>query len=239
MSVLRTQISENLSFVAMCIVIIAALGFGAKFGEKFLPKLRKVSPARRVSIIGICSAIATVLHMLDFPLIFMAPEFYKLDFSELPVLLCGFYLGPTATVLCESVKIILKLLLKGTSTAFVGDFANFFVGCSFVLPATIWYHAHKSKHSAIIGLVLGTLSMAVIGTAFNAIYLIPKFAQLYGIPLEAIIGMGTAINASVTNIVTFVIICVAPLNLVKGAMVSVLTMLLYKRVARPLFGIRH
>jgi riboflavin transporter FmnP len=118
----------------------------------------------------------------------------------------------------------------------VGDFANFFVGCSFVLPATIWYHAHKSKHSAIIGLILGTISMTVIGTAFNAIYLIPKFAQLYGIPLEAIIGMGSAINASVHNITSFVMICVAPLNLVKGAMVSVLTMLLYKRVARPLFG---
>ena len=239
MNQLWIQISENLQFVGMCILIIGVLGLLAKYVEKLLPDKRAVSTARRVAIIGICSAIATVLHVLDFPLIFMAPEFYKLDFSELPVLLCGFYLGPSATVACEGVKILLKLLVKGTSTAFVGDFANFFVGCSFVLPATIWYHAHKSKHSAIIGLVLGTLSMAVIGTAFNAIYLIPKFAQLYGIPLEAIIGMGTAINASVTNIVTFVIICVAPLNLVKGAMVSVLTMLLYKRVARPLFGIRH
>ena len=236
---LWTQIAENLQFVGMCVVIIAALGLIAKYVEKLLPAKRSVTVARRVSIIGICSAIATVLHVLDFPLIFMAPEFYKLDFSELPVLLCGFYLGPSATVACEGVKILLKLLVKGTSTAFVGDFANFFVGCSFVLPATIWYHAHKSKHSAIIGLILGTVSMTIIGTAFNAIYLIPKFAQLYGIPLDAIIGMGTAINASVSNIVSFVIICVAPLNLVKGGMVSVLTMLLYKRVARPLFGIKH
>ena len=227
---------ENLQFVGMCLAVITALALLAKFAENRIGSKRSVTAARRVSIIGICSAIATVLHMLDFPLIFMAPEFYKLDFSELPVLLCGFYLGPTATVLCESVKIILKLLLKGTSTAFVGDFANFFVGCSFVLPATIWYHAHKSKHSAIIGLVLGTLSMAIIGTAFNALYLLPKFAQLYEIPLDAIIGMGSKINASVTNVATFVTICVAPLNIVKGAMVSVLTMLLYKRVARPLFG---
>jgi len=236
MNELWTQIGENLQFVGMCILIIGLLGMISSYVERFLPEKRKVTPARRVSIIGICAAIATVLHVLDFPLLFMAPDFYKLDFSELPVLLCGFYLGPSATVACEGVKILLKLLVKGTSTAFVGDFANFFVGCSFVLPATIWYHAHKSKHSAIIGLVLGTASMTVIGTAFNAIYLLPKFAQLYGIPLDAIIGMGSAIHASIHNVTTFVVLCVAPLNLVKGTMVSVLTLLLYKRVARPLFG---
>jgi len=228
---------DNLSFVFTCIAIIALLGFGARVVEHYLPEKRTVTPARRVSIIGICAAIATVLHILDFPLLFMAPEFYKLDFSELPVLLCGFYLGPSATVACEGIKILLKLLLKGTSTAFVGDFANFVVGCSFVLPATIWYHAHKSKHSALIGMIVGTLSMAVFGTAFNAIYLLPKFSQLFGLPLDTIIAMGSAINGGVTNILTFVVLCVAPLNIVKGASVSLLTMLLYKRVAKPLFGI--
>ena len=232
-----TQIAENLEFVGMCILIVGLLGMLAKFVERFLPEKRAVSPARKVSIIGICAAIATVLHVLDFPLLFLAPEFYKLDFSELPVLLCGFYLGPSATVACEGVKILLKLLLKGTSTAYVGDFANFVVGCSFVLPATIWYHAHKSKHSAVIGLILGTLSMTVLGTAFNALYLLPKFSQLFELPLDAIIAMGAKINGNIHNVTTFVILCVAPLNLVKGVSVSMLTMLLYKRVARPLFGI--
>ena len=138
---------------------------------------------------------------------------------------------------CEGVKILLKLLVKGTSTAFVGDFANFVVGCSFVLPATIWYHAHKSRHSALIGMVLGTLSMAVLGSAFNAIYLLPKFSQLFGLPLDTIIAMGAKIHAGITNVTTFVMLCVAPLNLLKGTVVSILTMLLYKRVAKPLFGI--
>ena len=237
MNGLWEQILNNLSFVLMSTAIVAGLALLAKFSERFLPEKRNVSVARRVSIIGICSAIAAVLHMLDFPLLFMAPGFYKLDFSELPVLLCGFYLGPSATVICEGVKILLKLILKSTSTAFVGDLANFVVGCSFVLPATIWYHAHKSKHSAIIGLILGTVSMSTFGSAFNAVYLLPKFAELYGMPLEVIIGMGAEIYPSIHNVTTFVILCVAPLNVVKGTMVSVLTMLLYKRVARPLFGI--
>ncbi len=239
MKELWVQVGENLSFVLMCISIVAALSLLAKFSERFLPEKRSVSPARRVSIIGICSAIAAVLHMLDFPLLFLAPGFYKLDFSELPVLLCGFYLGPSATVLCEGVKILLKLMLKSTSTAFVGDLANFVVGCSFVLPATIWYHVHKSKHSAIIGLILGTASMSIFGSAFNAIYLLPKFAELYGMPLDTIIAMGAEIHAGIHNVTTFVMLCVAPLNVVKGSVVSVLTLLLYKRVARPLFGIHE
>ena len=226
----------NLSFVLGCIAIVAILGFGSRGVERLLPQKRTVTAARRVTIIGICAAIATVLHMLAFPLLFLAPGFYKLDFSEVPVLLCGFFLGPSATVACEGVKILLKLLFKGTSTAYVGDLANFVVGCSFVLPATIWYHAHKSKHSAIVGLVLGTACMSIFGSAFNAIYLLPKFAQIYGMPLDVIIAMGTEIWGGVKDVTTFVILCVAPLNVVKGAMVSVLTMLLYKRVARPLFG---
>jgi riboflavin transporter FmnP len=87
-----------------------------------------------------------------------------------------------------------------------------------------------------MGLVLGTLVLTVFGSAFNAIYLLPKFSELYGIPLDAIIGMGSAINGNIHSITTFVLLAVAPLNLVKGISVSVLTLLLYKRVARPLFG---
>jgi len=238
MTELLTQAKENLSFILMCILIVVALSLLSKFAEKFFPQKRTVTPARRITIISICSAIAMVLHVLDFPLLFLAPEFYKLDFSELPVLLCGFYLGPSAAVTCEGVKILLKLLVKGTSTAFVGDFANFVVGCSFVIPATIWYHLHKSKHSAVIGLILGTLSMSVLGSAFNAVYLLPKFSQLFELPLDAIIAMGAKIHGSIHSVPTFVLLCVAPLNVVKGVMVSILTMLLYKRVARPLFGIR-
>ena len=237
MNGLMQQILENMGFVVVCLLVILALTVLAKFAESRFPDRRQVSSARRITIVGICAAIATVLHMLDFPLLFLAPEFYKLDFSELPVLLCGFYLGPTATVACEGIKILLKLLLKGTSTAFVGDFANFVVGCSFVLPATIWYHANKSKHSAVIGLILGTVSMSILGSAFNAVYLLPKFSQLFELPLDAIIAMGAEINGNIHNVSTFVFFCVAPLNVVKGAVVSVLTMLLYKRVARPLFGI--
>ncbi len=235
MDKLWQQLLDNLTFVLACAGIAAALVVCAKIAEHYLPGKRQVSTAKRVSVIGVCSAIATVLHMLDFPLPFLAPEFYKLDFSELPVMLCGFYLGPAATVTCEFVKILLKLLLKGTSTAFVGDFANFVVGCSLVLPATIIYHIRKSKKSAMVGLIAGAFCLTVFGSLFNAVYLLPKFAQLYGLPLDSIIAMGGKVNAGITDVSSFVLLAVAPLNLIKGAVISILTLLLYKRVARPLF----
>ena len=233
---LWTQIQDNLWFVLMCGILVAIIYFLAKLASRFLPSLRATTPARKVSIIGVCAAIATVLHMLDFPLLFLAPGFYKLDFSELPVMLCGFYLGPTATVVCEALKILLKLLFKGTTTAFVGDFANFVVGCSLVLPATVIYHIKKTKKFAILGLITGTVVLTVFGSTLNAVYLLPKFAQLYGITLDSIIASGALINGGIHSVSTFVLLAVAPLNLIKGVAISVLTMLLYKRVARPLFG---
>ena len=239
MEKLLTQFQENATFVLITGLFILAVALLSHLAERKIPHLRRVSAARRVSIIGICSAIAVVLHVLDFPLIFLAPEFYKLDFSEMPVLLGGFFLGPSAAVAIEGVKILLKLLIKGTSTAFVGDFANFFVGCCFALPATVWYHTHKNKTGAVVGLILGTLVMTVLGTAFNAVYLLPKFSVLYGIPMDVLIGMGTAVHKSVSGVFSFVALCVAPLNLVKGSVVSVLTLLLYKRVAGPLFRIHE
>lgn len=230
------QIQANLVFLGTCLLIVIALAAAARLAEHFLPERRKITPARRISIVAICAAIAAVLHILDFPLLFLAPEFYKLDFSELPVMLCSFYLGPTAAVACEAVKILLKLLLKGTSTAFVGDFANFVIGCSLVLPASIVYHIRRTRTTALAGLAVGTVILTVFGSAFNGIYLLPKFAQLYGQSLDTIVAMGTAVNGGISSVSTFVLLAVAPLNLIKGISISLLTLLLYKRVARPLFG---
>ena len=106
------------------------------------------------------------------------------------------------------------------------------VGCSFILPASIVYLYKKNRKSAIVSCVVGTLCLTVFGTAFNAIYLLPKFAQLYGMPLEAIVGMGTAINPAITDVTTLVMFAVAPLNIIKGVSVSVVTMLVYKKLSR-------
>lgn len=222
---------ENVTFVMEFLGLVAALVILAVIAEKLINKRNgsegKILTTRKVAMVGMFSAIAGILMILELPMPF-APSFYKIDASELPVLICGFAFGPVAGVLTEFVKIIIKLFLKPTSTAFVGELANFCVGCSMILPATIIYHARKKKTTAVIGCTVGTIIMTIFGTLFNAVYLLPTFAVMFGMPLDALIGMGTALNANVTDVFTFVAFCVAPLNLIKGAAVSVLTFVLYK-----------
>lgn len=243
MNKLFTDVAENAAYVLSFFAIIAALFILALLLEKAAQKKNgnkePLFSVRKTAMIGMFSAIAMILHLFDFPLPF-APGFYKLDFSEIPVLVGAFAFGPSAGVMTEFVKILLKLCIKGTSTAFVGDLANFVIGCSFILPASITYTFKKSKKSAIIGCVCGTLCMTVFGTAFNAIYLLPAFSKLYHLPLEDILAMGSAVNPLMTegSIVSFVAACVAPMNLIKGTAVSLVTMLIYKPLSPVIKGRR-
>ena len=222
-------------FVVLWLAIFAALVLLAVLAERLIMKKRhQLRAARTICCVAVFAALAGLLMLLELPL-FFAPSFYKLDLSELPVLICAFYLGPVSGVICELLKVILKLLLKGTTSAFVGEFANFIVGCSLILPASILYQAKPTKKGAVAALALGTLCLTIFGSLFNAWYLIPKFAELYGIPLDAILAMGTAVNASIVDLKTLVLFAVVPFNLLKGVLVSFLTFLLYKRVRRLLF----
>lgn len=222
---------ENLKFILTCLAIFAVLVLIAVAFERLLVKDRKrLSDTHYITYTAIFACMAGVLMLVEIPL-FFAPGFYKMDLSELPIMICTFYLGPVAGVVAELIKVCIKLLLKGTSTAFVGDFANFAVGCSFVLPASIVYHAKPSRKSALWGMVVGTLVMTVFGSAFNAIYLLPKFAVLFGMPMEVIVGMGTKVNSAITSVPTLVLFAVVPFNLLKGFVVSLLTFLLYKRIS--------
>jgi len=234
MNELWKSIGENLIFVLEFLAVIVAIFLVAYGVEKIQRKksgdTERILSTKRIAVIGMLSAVATVLMVLEMPVPF-APPFYKIDLSELPVLIGTFAYGPAAGVLIEFCKIILKLLVKGTSTAFVGELANFAVGCSFILPAGIIYLFKKTKKMAIISSITGTMIMTVIGTAFNAIYLLPKFAQLFGMPLEAIVGMGTAVNPAIDSVTTLVIFAVAPLNLLKGSLVSLITLLIYKKLS--------
>lgn len=234
MNGLLQSIQENVVFLLEFLAVIVMLFLAAYGVEKWAKKrsgdTERVLSTRKIAVIGVLSAIAAVLMLFDFPVPF-APPFYKMDFSELPALIGTFAYGPVAGVMIEFCKTLLKLLTKGTTTAFVGDFANFSIGCSFLLPAGIIYLSRKTRKNAMIGCIAGTIVMTVVGTAFNAVYLLPKFAELYGMPLDAIIGMGTKINSAITDVPSFVVMAVAPLNLLKGATISVMTLLVYKKLS--------
>lgn len=233
LSKLWTNVQDNVMFLVMCLAVFAGIFAVALLLERLWLKPEKQSAARRAAYVGIFAAIAAVLMYLEFPLPF-APAFYEIDFSEIPVLICSFSMGPVAGVVCEFLKVVLKLFLKGTSTAFVGDLANFVVGCSLILPASVVYFANKTKKGAVVGMAVGTVCITVVGSLFNAVYLIPTFSVLFGQPLDVIIGMGTDINPAITSVNTLVLFAVAPFNLLKGAVDSVITFFLYKRIERLL-----
>ena len=234
MSDFLQTVSENASFLLVCLLVFAGLVLVAIAAERLTKAdLHRPGKTKYIAFVAMAAAVGGVLMCLELPL-FFAPSFYKLDFSELPVLIASFYLGPVAGVTTELLKVVIKLLLKGTTTAFVGDFANFVVGCTFVLPASIIYHTHKTKKTAIVGMATGTLIMTIFGSLFNAVYLLPTFSALFGMPMEAIIGMAQEVNPAITNVSTLVLMAVVPFNLLKGVVVSTITYLLYKRLERVL-----
>lgn len=196
----------------------------------------KVLSARGMTAIALLSAIASILMLFEFPLWFAPANAYKLDFSEVAVLIGAFALGPVAGVLIELIKVLLNFILNGTVTAGVGEFANFLIGCALVVPSSIIYYKRKTKKSAAFSLVIGTLVLVAVGCILNAYVLLPIYAKAFNMPLDAIIAGGTAINKNVTGLSGYVLLIVAPFNLLKGVLVSGITLFLYKYVSPVIKG---
>ena len=194
------------------------------------------SKVRTLAQIAMLGAVATVLMLFEFPLPFIAPPFYELDFSEVPILVGAFAMGPLAGVAIEAIKILLNFVINGTITAGVGEFANFILGCAFLLPASLIYRQKKTKKRAIIGMALGTVIMTVAGCVMNAFVLLPAYGAAFGMPVDAFVQMGTAINKSINSLFTFAVLAVGPFNLSRGILDSVIVMLIYKRIRVILKG---
>ncbi len=191
---------------------------------------KKKITTRMVAQIGMLGAIAVVLMLFEIPLPF-APSFYEIDFSEVPVLIGCFSMGPLAGMLIELVKVVLNLVINGTDTAGVGEFANFLIGCSFCVPAGMIYQKIKTKKGAILGMVTGTILMAVFGCLINAYVLLPTYAKAFHMPIDALVAMGTKVNGNIHSLLTFVIFAVVPFNLLKGVLVSIIVLAIYKKIS--------
>lgn len=191
---------------------------------------RNRNKIRTMAQIGMLSAIATVLMLFEIPLPF-APSFYEIDFSEVPILIGSFAMGPLAGAAIEFIKILLNFAINGTLTAGVGEIANFLIGCSLVVPAAMIYRKKHTRNGALLGMVTGTVFMTIVGCFMNAYILLPAYAKAFGMPLDALVGMGTAVNKHITDIKTFVILAVGPFNLLKGTLVSLIVFLVYKKIS--------
>lgn len=194
------------------------------------------SKIRTIAQISMLSAIAVVLMLFEIPLPF-APAFYEIDFSEVPVLVGCFVMGPLAGVVIEFVKILLNFVINGTITAGVGEIANFLIGCSLCVPAGLIYRKNRTRKGAITGMAVGTICMTALGCVLNAYVLLPVYAAAFGMPIDSLVQMGTAVNANITSLSTLVLFAVAPFNLLKGVLVSLVVFLIYKKIS-PVFRMR-
>lgn len=173
----------------------------------------KLSRLIKISLLG---AIAFILMYFDFPIPGF-PPFLKIDLSEIPVLIGGFALGPVAGIMIELIKNIIYVLIKGTSSAFVGEFANFAIGAVWVFTASYIYSRKRTRGNAIKGLVLGIILMTAFASILNYFVLLPMYTKLFHMDLG--------------NINVFIASAIIPFNLIKGAVVSVGTLALYKSMA--------
>ncbi|NMB28241.1 MAG: ECF transporter S component [Tissierellia bacterium] len=181
----------------------------------------------KISVLGV---IALILMLLDFPLWF-TPPFIKFDVSDVPSLIGAFALGPMAGVIIQFVKNLLKILVVGTNTAAVGELANFIVGSVFAYTAGLIYYKEKTFKNAIIGLIAGTITMTIVISVLNYYIMIPFYAKAFGMPLDKIVTISGAVNKYVVDLKSLIIYAIVPFNLLKGIVVSLVTILLYKRVS--------
>ena len=185
---------------------------------------------KRISLTAIFSAIAAVIMLFDFPLPF-APSFMKFDFSDVPLIIGSYILGPINAVIMVFLKVLIKLMFKGTSTVFIGELASFISSLCFVLPGSIIYVFNKTKVRAVIGLLIGIILSSIISTILNSVMLFPMYMNLFGISESVLLSMIQKVNPSVNSYTTAMIYSVLPFNLFKYSVDSIITFGLYKNIS--------
>ncbi len=178
------------------------------------------------------TAIAVVLMYLEFPLPIF-PAFLKIDLSDLPALLGGFALGPLAGVIIQLLKNIIHFIVKNDGTGGIGNLANFIVGIALVVPAALIYLKKKSIKTAILGMIVGIFSMAIIAALANYFILWPLYVNLIG--KEAILAMAQVVNKNVTDVGSYILYALVPFNALKGIAVCLIAAFIYK----PLSSVLH
>lgn len=193
-------------------------------------KTKKVLTTKNLTMIAMLSAIAAVLMIFEIQLPF-SPSFVKFDFSDLPVMLGGFLIGPFAGGIIAFMKILLHFLLNGTSSFFVGDLSNLLLTLSFVLPASFIYQQKKTKKTAIQGLLVSIICTSLLAIIFNLFLIFPLYLKVLNLKMVDLINMIHVVNPLVKDVFTMIVFSLLPFNLFKYSIVSMITMLSYKKLS--------
>ena len=191
------------------------------------------SKVKHLTLAALMGAMAFVLMYFSFSVPVISP-FAEFDLSAIPELIGGFVLGPVGGMEIITVKILLKLVFKGSSSMMTGEVQNFILETAFVLPAAIWYQKHKTKKGALQGIILGSIISIIISIFTNVYLIFPAYIKLYGMDWDSIIAICTAVNPGIKNIPTLIAFSIVPFNIISRAITSVVTILVYKKISGPL-----
>lgn len=192
---------------------------------------RSVSKTRKLTATAVLAAAAYLLAFLEFP-VPLTPAFARMDLSDLPALIGAFAFGPVTGVMIELVKNLLGLMTS--STGGVGELANFLMGASYVFTAGVVYRHHKTKRMALAGGVAGSVAMGIMAAVTNYFILLPMFEQF--MPLEEIIAAFGEFIPFIHTKMDVVLYNAFPFNVIKGLVITAVTMLVYKKLSPVLKG---
>jgi riboflavin transporter FmnP len=192
---------------------------------------RSVSNTRKLTATAVLAAAAYLLAFLEFP-VPLTPAFARMDLSDLPALIGAFAFGPVTGVMVELIKNLLGLMTS--STGGVGELANFLMGASYVFTAGAVYKHHKTKRMALVGGVTGSIAMGIMAAITNYFILLPMFEQF--MPLEEIIAAFGEFIPFIHTKLDVVLYNAFPFNVLKGLVITAVTMLIYKKLSPILKG---
>ena len=193
--------------------------------------MKKTMSVQYLTRIAVLTALASILFLIEIPVV----AFYKLDLSNLPVLLGAFSMGPMAGIIILALKSLIGML--HSTSMYVGEMADFIMGAAFVLPAALLYTRKKDRKTALLGMSLGTVAMIIVAVLVNWKIMIPFYMNAFGMPMEAVVGMAAKVMPFVDTEWELLAYVTAPFNLLKGVVLSLLTYLLYKRLS-PLLHVK-
>lgn len=196
-----------------------------------IQKKSSIQNVRMLTMTALLSAIAFVLAFFEFP-VPLSPSFARMDLSDLPALIGAFAYGPAAGILIELVKNALQLFTS--STGGVGELANFIMGSSFAVVAGLIYKFHKTKKTAMIACLIASVVMGIVAAIVNYFILLPVFEAF--MPLEGLIASFGEFIPFIKTKLDVVLFNAFPFNLIKGIGISIVTMLIYKRLTPILKG---
>ncbi len=191
----------------------------------------KYSPVRLMARVAIFGAMATILYavpVFKFSLPIF-PSFLELHFDEVPIFICGFAYGPLAGFPVVILKTVLKLLFNPTTTFFVGELTDIILSTVYVVIATWIYQKKRNLKGVAIGFGIATVIQVFVAMLLNVYIMIPFYSQVMGYPIDMLLGMmQKAIPAITDTGWSYAFFAVLPFNLIKDAIVIVLTFLIYR-----------